>query len=1007
MEPVERVGLQRLNTATGRLIRAGVADTDLAAALLLQPAVAQALAGEALDDLELAADPDQALATLADMGATAPDALRLLAGDAGARHRTLSVIGLSRGLANHLRKRPEDLALLAEDGAWQRLTGAAAMREHLFEGVGADPAHPEPAAALTGMPARDTLRVRYRQILLCIAAHDLAHGAAFETVAEMLSDLADAVLQTALAIARAELPESATPCRFAIIAMGKCGGRELNYISDVDVIFIGEPIAADEVDPTRALRTATTLATNVISICQDPTPEGFIWQVDPALRPEGKAGALVRTLASHIGYYERWAESWEFQALLKARPAAGDGELADAYVDALAPMVWAATQRPNFVADVQAMRKRVEREIPADELERELKLGPGGLRDVEFSVQLLQLVHGRTDVTLRSRGTMTALEALATWGYVGRDDAAAMASSYRFERTLEHRIQLLDVRRTHLVPTDDRSLRAIARSMGMRTDPVTELQKALRFHTRDVRRIHEKLFYRPLLQAVARLDAGDARLTADQAVERLRVLGYKDPEGALRHVQALTTGVSRRAAIQRTLLPVLFGWFAQTPVPDQGLLGFRRVSDALGNTPWYLRLLRDDSVVAERMARILCYSRLATEMLLTAPEATAMLEDSDELRPRELPALLAEFRQAAERQETAEQAITLLRSLRRRELFRIAAADTLGGLDPVAVCRGLSDVMEATLCAALDAVIVQWERDHGRAFPTRFAIVAMGRFGGSELSYGSDADVMFVHDPIDGDAQALPAAIDVASTLTNLLARPGTEPPLLIDADLRPEGRNGPLVRSLAGYATYYERWSLSWESQALLRARPFAGDAALCERFVTLIDDLRYPAAGLPEVEVREIRRIKARVEAERLPRGADVALHMKLGRGGLSDVEWLVQLLQLQHAAAVPSLRVLGTPAALAAARDAGLLTAADHDTLLAAWVMATRIRNVQMLLTGKSQDQVSTDLLDLRLMADVTGAESGPALLETYRRLTRRARKVFEAVFYGVADEPGEFT
>ena len=968
-------------------------------ALLVQEPLASVFANEALDDLDLAPDPDRALRVLADIAASNSQALRTIEHDAGARHRALAVIGMSDGIAQHLLKRPEDLGLLATGGAWERLVAPDAMRAHLLEGVGADPGMPLPHARVTGPAARDTLRIRYRQLLMSIAALDLAHGLPVDSVVEMLSDLADAVLQTALAIATAELSPNAEPCRFAIIAMGKCGGRELNYISDVDVIFVGEPLDASD-DPTDALRTATTLATNIMSICQDFTAEGSIWQVDAALRPEGKDGALVRTLKSHVGYYERWAESWEFQALLKARACAGDEALGAAYVEAIMPMVWTATARPNFVSDVQGMRKRVEREIAPDELERELKLGPGGLRDVEFSVQLLQLVHGRTDERLRSRGTLEALDVLAACGYVGREEASVMASSYRFERALEHRIQLLELRRTHMIPTDELQLRTISRSLQLRT--VEKLDQQLRHHTKDVRRIHEKLFYRPLLQAVARLGDGDARLSIEQAVERLRVLGFRDAEGAMRHVEALTTGVSRRAAIQRTLLPVLLEWFARAPIPDQGLLGFRRVSDALGATPWYLRLLRDDSVVAERMTRILCYARLSTDLLLTAPEAVAMLEHVEDLQPKSLDALLGEFRATAERQADAAGSVQILRSLRRRELFRITAADILGLVDPVTVCRALSDITEATLVASSEAVIREWERRHESAFPTRFLIVGMGRFGGRELSYGSDADVMFVHDPIDSGADCLGAAIEVASTMTNLLAQPGTEPALLVDADLRPEGRSGPLVRSLQGYAKYYAQWSLSWESQALLRARPFAGDAQLRDAFLALIDGMRYPAEGLPDVEVREIRRIKARVESERLPRGADATLHMKLGRGGLADVEWLVQLLQLQHAGAVPTLRELSTVAALAALLEAGFLTAVQEETLREAWLMATRIRNIQMLVTGKSQDQVSTDLVDLRLMAETLGVANGPAVLEDYRRVTRRARIVFDSLFYGLADD-----
>ncbi len=290
-----------------------------------------------------------------------------------------------------------------------------------------------------------------------------------DTVAQWLSDLADCVLDAALAIARAEVGDAADLCRFAVIGMGKCGARELNYVSDVDVIFVAE--AVDGADESRALSVATSLATGLMRACTAATPEGTIWEVDANLRPEGKQGALVRTIASHVGYYERWAKTWEFQALLKARPVAGDLELGREYVDSVSPFVWSAADHPTFVEDVQAMRRRVEQHVPARLAERELKLGPGGLRDVEFAVQLLQLVHGRSDVMLRSPTTMIALESLATWGYVGRDDAATLAEAYRFLRTLEHRIQLHRLRRTHTMPDDEAELRRLGRSLGFRQDP--------------------------------------------------------------------------------------------------------------------------------------------------------------------------------------------------------------------------------------------------------------------------------------------------------------------------------------------------------------------------------------------------------------------------------------------------------------------------------------------------------------------------------------------------------
>ena len=446
----------------------------------------------------------------------------------------------------------------------------------------------EPTAALAAA---------YRRRLLHLTARDLTGAVTVDVVGEELADIAAAVLEAALAVARAELPPGATPARLAVVAMGKCGGRELNYASDVDVIFVAEPVK-DE-DETAALATASRLAAGLIGVCARSTPEGSIFPVDPNLRPEGRAGPLVRTLASHRAYYERWAKTWEFQALLKARPVAGDMALGQAYADTLGPLVWQAARRDNFVEDVQAMRRRVEQSVPARQAGRELKLGPGGLRDIEFAVQLLQLVHGRTDETLRSPATLAALAALAAGGYVGRADAEELGAAYRFLRRTEHLLQLNRLSRTHTLPEDPAVLRRLGRAMrsndepneswyqpqvsGARSDPAAEFDEEWRRHARQVRRLHEKLFYRPLLDAVARLPTEAARLTPAEARARLEALGYADPAGALRHIDALTSGVSRRAAIQRTLLPVLLGWFADAAEPDAGLLAFRQVSEELGS----------------------------------------------------------------------------------------------------------------------------------------------------------------------------------------------------------------------------------------------------------------------------------------------------------------------------------------------------------------------------------------------------------------------------------------
>ena len=677
------------------------------------------------------------------------------------------------------------------------------------------------------------LRVAYRRRLLALAARDLTGEASFDQVAAELADLAAAALEAALAIARANLPPGSAPCRLAVIAMGKCGARELNYASDVDVIFVAEPAetGSEGGGEVAALRTATQLAARLIQVCSQSTRVGALFPVDPNLRPEGRSGPLVRTLASHRAYYQRWAQTWEFQALLKARPVAGDAELGGEYAAAMLPLVWQAAQRENFVSDVQAMRRRVIGTLPAAAAGRELKLGPGGLRDIEFAVQLLQLVHGRLDESLREPATLPALAALAAGGYVGRQDAAELARAYRFLRQVEHLLQLRTCGGPHTMPEKPEVLRRIGRALRLsdagqaaqsgaaqsgaaqsgaaqsgeaaaagpageaqagdgrpratglaagRLDPAEELLARWREHASQVQRLHEKLFYRPLLDAVASLPGEAARLTPQAAEARLKALGYADPAGALRHIGTLTAGVSRRAAIQRTLLPLLLGWFADAADPDAGLLAFHQVSDALGNSPWYLRLLRDDMTVAQRMARLLASSRYAAGLLLRQPETVAWLGNDAQLAPRDRAALHAEADGAGGAYDEAAAAV----AARARTALPRAAAHGHGlrarpvrpGADRGSASPPLTEVtIEAALQVALRSVT-----DRRGDFPTRLCVVAMGRFGGHETGYGSDADVMFVHDPLPGadEQEATTAAHAAAEELRALLApaRPGAAP---------------------------------------------------------------------------------------------------------------------------------------------------------------------------------------------------------------------------------------
>jgi glutamate-ammonia-ligase adenylyltransferase len=854
-------------------------------------------------------------------------------------------------------------------------------------------------------PASEPLRLAYRKILLQIAAQDLASDdptGLFPMVSAALADLAGAVLEAGLAVARAGIAEHGKT-RLAVIAVGKTGGRELNYLSDVDVIYVSEP-ASPLVPAEEALAIATRLATALQLVTFGPAGEPPIWQIDPNLRPEGKNGPLLRTLESHLAYCQKWAQTWEFQALLKARPVAGDLDLGAAYYEATRRFVWNAVESDNFVEDAQAMRRRVEDNVPPAEASRQIKLGRGGLRDVEFTVQLLQLVHGRSDASLRVAGTLEAIDALCQGGYVGRAPARRLGECYRLLRVLEHRLQLYRLRRTHLMPTAPGDLRRLARAAGLVPGDAEALDKAWRETRREVRSLHEELYYRPLLPATAKLSAGEAVLAPDAAKSRLAALGYRDPDRAIRHITALTSGVTRPAAIQRQLLPVMLGWFAQAADPDAGLLSFRKLSDKLGSTPWYLRMLRDSAGAAERLSHVLAASSYVSANLDRSPEVVRWLGDDQDLLPRRADDLRAELGAIVNRRQGASAGTEAVRALRRRELTRLATGMTLGLLDGNVTRFAVSAAAGLALEAVLELVIQEFAVSP-EGLLIDIGLIGMGSLGGREMAIGSDADVLFVHQARPGALEELAQAqsVAMAARLIQLLSGSGLEPALEIDASLRPEGRAGLLARSVGAYQEYYQRWALTWERQALLRARPVAGLESLTSQFMELADGARYRPGGLSRDGLRELRLMKARIEAERPPRGVEPSRHLKLGPGGLLDVQWVAQLLQLCHAWEEPALRVTGTVEALYGAAQAGLISQADVAILVESWTQAMSIRNANVLWTGRigpTSDLVPAGGRPLAGVARLLGYGPGQAeqLALDRARLARRARQVFDRVFYG---------
>ena len=849
-------------------------------------------------------------------------------------------------------------ARLADDGGLlDALVTVTAASRFLTRLLVTDPATLDVLADLGRRPPVDASSVEAlaawkQRELLRIAARDLIGVDALEAVGRNLAALADEVLQGAW-----ELGRGSDEGALAVIGMGKLGGRELNYASDVDVLFVGEGDARGLMEVARSC-----------------------FRVDADLRPEGRDGPLVRTLSSYEAYWDRWAKTWEFQALLKARFVAGDADLGAAFEEAAATRVWTRPFGADELREVRTLKARAEGEMARRGLlDREVKRGHGGIRDVEFAVQLLQLVHGRHDADLRSPTTLSALGVLAAAGYVDPADADALADAYRFLRTVEHRLQLVEGQQVHAVPAAAEARAALARVMGYRDNEegsaVEGFDADLRRHQATVRSIHERLFFRPLLEAFT----GASTMPPEGVVARLSAFGFSDAERTRQAFAELTRGLTRASRLMQQMLALLLGWLSEAPDPDLGLLGLRTLATGPHRAAQLVATFRDSPEAARRLCLLVGTSRLLITGLERHPDLIAALGDDAAMASPSREQLCEQAAAALAWRDDRDDRRHALGRFTRAEIVRIASRDVLGldGLEGTAA--NLTALAEAVLEVALATLEP----------PVPMAVVAMGRFGGAELSYASDLDVLMVHDGTTAE-EAAAAEVTAEALLRFVNGATPAERIFILDADLRPEGKDGPLARSLEGYRSYYARWARTWERQALVRARPVAGDAGVAGRFMELIEDFVWEAPFTDD-HARDIRRMKARVERERIPPGDDPQFHLKLGRGSLSDVEWTTQLLQLRHRLPSP-----GTMTGIEQLRSAGVLSAADARVLSDAYRFCERTRNRWYLVKGAPGDALPAQPEQLARLArscDTTPTE----LREQYRRVTRRARQVVERLFY----------
>jgi glutamate-ammonia-ligase adenylyltransferase len=769
------------------------------------------------------------------------------------------------------------------------------------------------------------LRRFRRRAMLRVAARDLP-GAPVDEVVREISDIADAVV------------DAATSPGLAVVALGKWGGRELNYASDVDLLIV-HPGVDDG-------------ASDVVRLLSEQTEDGVALRVDAALRPGGRSAALSRSLEATLAYYERESATWERQAMIKARAAAGELALGAAFVEGIEPFVYPDHLEPAAIDDVRRTKVRLEEYIRQRGKEFiEVKRGRGGIRDVEFAVQLLQIVHGRRDPTLRSPNTLAALGALAAEGYVAGSDAEGLADAYRFLRRVEHRLQIVRDLQTHDLPNDAHARRTLARSLGLAD--AEALQREYDRTTTLVRGIHERLFYRPLLEAFAGPAMPRPGIDRAATEELLEGLGFAQPTRSYDVLARLVDAETRLGKVVRNSFPVMAPVLALAADPDAALVRLERVGEAVGERHGPADALATDPGAAKRLAHVVGASRFATDLLVADPERIRALATD---------VVYADDADVA--------------------LVRVAARYAARELTPRETGDAISEVADRVLTEAID-----------RAAPTvPFAVIGLGKLGARELNFASDLDVVFVYEGEGPDDLA--GGVAAAERVMQLVRDAGWE----IDADLRPEGRNGPLARSIAGYLEYWERYAQPWEFQSLLRTRAVAGDPALGRRFELAAADVAYPPDGITVDRAVEMRRMRERIERERVKPPEASRLHFKLGHGSLADVQFATELLLLRYGGSDEEIRTVRTLEAIERLAERRLIEQTVARDLGEAFVFLADVKNALEVDRRVHAEALPPAPGEQTSLARRLGYEEYPrqAFIDDYLRVTRRARRAMERVF-----------
>ncbi|MBI1736368.1 MAG: bifunctional [glutamate--ammonia ligase]-adenylyl-L-tyrosine phosphorylase/[glutamate--ammonia-ligase] adenylyltransferase [Candidatus Rokubacteria bacterium] len=957
-----------------------------------------------LAELAAAPDPDMALNNLERYAEVVNRAelIRTLASHPGAAHLLARLGGSSQFLADTLRRRPSDLAWLLEPRA---------MRQWLPEDLATDLA--QSVGALTTRETRMNAlrRFKYRQILR-IGARDLLDDADLAVTTEELAHLADVCLAAAWrwadAAARAQygapIDADGRETGMAIIGMGKLGGEELNYSSDIDLMFVYGADGETAGGPAGALSNGAyfeRVSRDIVETLEAATDEGYAFRVDLRLRPEGRMGPMILSLDGYRTYYAERAELWERQALLKARIVAGDEAVGHRFSALAREVVYRPGVDERILAAVRGMKREIDRQQAAKRDAREnVKLGRGGIREIEFLVQAMQLLYGGDDSWLRERTSLKAIFRLTERGYLAPELGRMLSHAYVHLRTVEHRLQILHEFQTHSLPAEPLELGRLARRLRFAGSPALAARRFRAEHRRVTAEVHRA--FRDFFADRPRAAAPRLRLPSLIA---LQATGFADPDRARANLRLVLEGrplvpyAGAMGAALGRLYPMLLDALWKSPDPDEALNQFERFLAAVGPRAGLVEMLAANGDVLLGLIRLCAGGDLLTQLLIAQPELLSRLADPAALqRPKReadfraaLAAVFAPGLDVAERRDT-------LRRQKQAEELTIVWRYLLGVTTVERYSREMTALAEATLAAGWLLVLAPLVERHGvpRDADRRFVpgvTVGLGKVGGRELTTGSDLDVFVVFgddgttdgpEPIENHTFYSEAVERLGGALGDITAAGVAFP---VDLRLRPGSKGSGFASSVAALARYYDEYGDLWERQTLTRARVLDGDRRLARAVRRALRTIVY-GAPLPHAALKEIVAVRKRMELE-LGKETPGRVHAKFGKGGLVDVEFLAQALQLVHGAGRPDVRRANTTAALRALARAGVLANDRAEALAEHYRFLRRVSAALRLLGARP-----ADVLDLAgpmpaRVATALGYPSRQAFLDDYRRRTDAVR------------------